>query len=99
MTDVRFLAPAEEEMNASAQYYEQQFPGLGSRFLDEIDRGIRAIKVLPEASPVISPHIRRKLIRHFPYTLVYRITPTEIVILAVMHLHRRPGYWQNREKS
>lgn len=43
MTDVRFLAPAEEEMEASAQYYEQQLPGLGKRFLDEIDRSVSAI--------------------------------------------------------
>lgn len=96
MTDVRFLAPAEEEMNASAQYYEQQLPGLGYRFLDEVDRGIRAIKALPKAAPVIHPNIRRKLIRHFPFALLYRIDPTEIAILAVMHLRRKPDYWLNR---
>lgn len=55
MTYVRFLAPAEEEMKASAQYYEQQLPGLGFRFLDEIDRGVRTIKALPESAPVIHP--------------------------------------------
>jgi len=97
MTDVRFLAPAEEEMETSAQYYEQQLPGLGYRFLNEIDRGVRAIKTLPKAAPVIHPNIRRKLLRHFPYALLYRIAPTEIVILAVMHLRRKPGYWLNRD--
>jgi len=51
MTDVCFLAPAEEEMKASAQYYEQQLSGLGNRFLDEVDRSVFAIQQLPEASP------------------------------------------------
>lgn len=97
MKEVRFLAPAEEEMNASAQYYEQQLPGLGYRFLDEVQRGINAIKMLPKSAPVIHSNLRRKLLRHFPYALLYRITSKEIVILAVMHLRRKPGYWLNRD--
>ena len=96
MNTVRFLAPAEEEMNASAQYYEQQLPGLGHRFLDEPDRGIRAIRMHPEFAPVIHSGIRRKLIRHFPFSLLYRITPAGIIVLAVMHQHRRPNYWKDR---
>ncbi len=96
MTSVRFLAPAEEEMKASAQYYEQQMPGLGFRFLDEVDRGVCTIKALPESTPVIHPNIRRKLLRHFPYALLYRIMPSEIIILTVMHQHRKPNYWLDR---
>jgi len=83
-------------MKVSAQYYEQQLSGLGYRFLNEIDRGVRAIKSLSESAPVIHPSIRRKLLRHFPYALLYRITPTEIVILAIMHQHRKPNYWLDR---
>jgi len=96
MTSVRFLDPADEEMNASAQFYEQELPGLGFRFLDEIDRGVRAIKEFPESSPIIHAHIRSKPIRIFSFSLLYRITPTEIVILAVMNQHRKPNYWQDR---
>ena len=96
MSTVHFLAPAEEEMNASARYYEQQLPGPGHRFLDEIDRGVLAIRLHPEAAPVIHPEIRSKLIRHFPFALLYRITPSGILILAVMHQHRRPNYWMDR---
>jgi len=99
MTDVRFLAPAEEEMKTSAQYYAQQLPGLGDRFLKEIGSCVSAIRDYPESGVIIYPGLRRKLLRHFPYALLYRITPTEIVILAVMHLHRKPGYWLNRDKQ
>jgi len=96
VSTVHFLAPAEDEMNASAQYYEQQLPGLGHRFLDEIDRAILAIRAHPESAPVLHSKIRRKLIRHFPFALLYRITTAGIVILAVMHQHRRPNYWKGR---
>jgi hypothetical protein len=37
--------------------------------------------------------IRRRLIRRFPYALLYRVKPTEVRILAVMNLKRRPAYW------
>ncbi|WP_018293521.1 type II toxin-antitoxin system RelE/ParE family toxin [Mariprofundus ferrooxydans] len=96
MTTVRFLAPAEEEMSASARYYEQQFPGLGHRFLVEVARVIASIKAHPDAGLPLDANTRRKLLRHFPYALLYRTRPTEIIIVAVMHQHRKPGYWRNR---
>jgi len=96
MIPVRFLAPAEEEMNASAQYYEQQLPGLGHRFLGEVAHAIDAIKTYPDSGAPFAGNYRRKLFRHFPFALLYRIEPTEIVIVAVMHQHRKPGYWKNR---
>lgn len=96
MTAARFLAAAEEEMNASARYYEQQLPGLGHRFLFEVTRVIASIKAYPGAGPPLDANTRRKLLRHFPYALLYRIEPTEIIIVAVMHQHQKPGYWRNR---
>jgi hypothetical protein len=36
------------------------------------------------------------LVPKFPYGLLYRIEPARIYIVAVMHLHRRPGYWRSR---
>jgi hypothetical protein len=39
---------------------------------------------------------RRYRLRRFPYGLVYVETGSDIIILAVMHLHRRPGYWNER---
>jgi hypothetical protein len=28
--------------------------------------------------------------------LIYRVTESEIIIVAVMHLRRKPGYWRSR---
>jgi hypothetical protein len=39
--------------------------------------------------------VRRRLVLHrFPHAVLYRATAGEVQIIAVMHLHRRPGYWQ-----
>ena len=48
--------------------------------------------------PVIEAELRRRLVRRFPFGILYRIEPEEIVIVAVAHLRRKPGYWRERIK-
>ncbi len=96
MKPVRFLQPAELEMLDAAKYYELQATGLGDNFLDKIATAVQEIRNNPERWPIIGDDIRRRLLHHFPYALLYRVDPDEIVIQATMHLRRRPGYWINR---
>ena len=87
---------AKVELNEAAQYYERDSPGLGAAFVTEAERCTAAILEHPEASPIVTGAIRRRLLRRFPYGLLYRIRPEQIRILAVMNLKRRPGYWVGR---
>lgn len=96
MKPVQFLNPAEQEMLDAARYYELQALGLGDDFLDKLDSAVLDISNNPEAWPVIRFEIRRRLVHRFPYALLYRVDPDEIVVLATMHLHRHPSYWINR---
>ena len=88
---------ADRELNEVAQYYEGEQSGLGVSFLEEIDRCLQSIEAHPEAGPILSGSVRRRLLRRFPYALLYKIKPTGIRILAVMNLKRRPAYWVGRE--
>ena len=96
MKTVRFLRPAEQEMLDAARYYEAQARGLGNDFLDKIDSAVRDIAEHPERWPALHLDVRRRLIHRFPYTLLYRVDAEEVVVLAVMHLHRNPYYWMSR---
>ena len=87
---------AKVELNEAAQYYERDSPGLGAAFVTEVERCTAAILEHPEAGPIVTGAIRRRLLRRFPYGLLYRIRPEQIRILAVMNLKRRPGYWVGR---
>ena len=87
---------AVRELNEAAQYYELERPGLGSAFVSEVQRCLRSISEHPEAGRVIAGQIRRRLLRRFPYGLLYTIKPDTIRILAVMNLKRRPAYWVGR---
>ncbi|MEP7306395.1 MAG: type II toxin-antitoxin system RelE/ParE family toxin [Acidobacteriota bacterium] len=87
---------AKVELNEAAQYYERESPGLGVAFVAEVERCTVAILQHPEASPFVTRAIRRRLLRRFPYGLLYRVSAEHVRILAVMNLKRRPAYWVDR---
>lgn len=87
---------AETEMNEAADFYDLKSPGLGSVFINEIQKTIERIAELPEAAPIIRGRARKKLLSKFPYSLIYSDYQKEIRILAVAHQKRRPFYWRSR---
>ena len=96
MKAVRLLQPAEQEMVDAAVYYELQVRGLGADFLDKIESAIADIAENSERWPIVRSDIRRRLVHRFPYGLLYRVDPDEVLVLAVAHLHRHPTYWVGR---
>ena len=96
MTRVVFLEPAEEEMLEAATYYENQASGLGQDFLAQVQRTVDLIAENPRSGGVMRGEIRRRLVPRFPFGILYQIDPFEIVVIAVMHLRRRPWYWMDR---
>ena len=83
-------------MTAAAVWYEQQARGLGGAFLDRIEQAVEFVRTNPKACAADEDGFRCKLLRQFPFGLVYSIDADETVVLAVMHLHRKPDYWKDR---
>ena len=96
MKPVGFLPEAEQEMLEAASYYESQAAGLGEDYLSEIERAVASIAEFPNTWPIIGGKLRRRLVRRFPFGILYSVEPEEIVIIAVAHLRRKPGYWRER---
>jgi plasmid stabilization system protein ParE len=97
MARPEFHRLADRELNEAAGYYEVESPGLGFSFLTEIERCLRSIAEHPEAGTILRGSVRRRLLRRFPYALLYRVKADGIRILAVMNVRRRPMYWVGRE--
>ena len=93
---VRFLKDAEIEMTAAASFYETQQEALGSRFLAAIQDAVTRIRINPQQFPFVDLDVRRCLLKTFPFSVLFRELPDQIVIIAVMHLHRDPDYWRHR---
>ena len=87
---------AERELNEAAQYYDREEPGLGSFFRKSTGAWSRSGRI-PKRERSLRGSVRRRLLRRFPYALLYKIKPSGIRILAVMNLKRRPTYWVGRE--
>lgn len=97
MIDHRYLPAAREELNEAAAFYEASVPGLGDAFLDDVDRTIESARVNPRIGAVAGLRFRRMLLRRFPYSVIYAERGNELVIVAVAHQRRRPGYWRGRQ--
>ena len=94
--NVRFLSLARHEVDDAVLWYEERAEGLSREFLDELDRVVRLVRAHPLIATQIEPEIRRFLLTRFPYSLIYGIDRETIVVIAVAHQHREPGYWADR---
>lgn len=91
-----FHPDAEIELNESIDYYESCSLGLGYDFSLEVLSSIETIIQHPLAWPAVESDVHRCLVNRFPFGILYAIDDQKIFILAVMHLHRQPGYWHGR---
>lgn len=87
---------AQTEYFEAIRYYEQQSEGLGKRFIGDFENTLGRILAFPESWGQMTVNTRRALLEVFPYGIIYHFDGTEIYILAVMHLKRKPGYWTKR---
>lgn len=94
---IRFIAAARRELARAAIFYDRRVEGLGDRLLDAVGSAVRDIRQFPNANAPIDQVHRRRLVRVFPYALVYRIEGDTIWIIAVAHSSRRPNYWRRRQ--
>lgn len=98
---VRFEVEAEHELDEAARRYEEQRPGLGQPFLQEVRATTERVRRFPRAGAPVK-HVPAELgsrhapVKRFPYHVVYLETGNEIRVLAIAHYRRRPGYWLDR---
>ena len=91
-----FHPDAFDEYENAARYYAECQVGLELRFISAVEHAVQQIIEAPERWPVFEDDIRRCLTRVFPYAVLYSVEPEYVLIIAVMHCHREPGYWRKR---
>ena len=91
-----FHPSAKTEFTETIEYYEECRIGLGLEFAKEVYSTIQRVVQFPEAWSPLSKSTRRCLTSRFPYGLIYQILDDEILIIAIMQLNRKPGYWKER---
>jgi plasmid stabilization system protein ParE len=93
---VEYLDEAIEDAESAARWYAERSSSAATGFAEEVDAAIAAIEQNPEAWPSYDHGTRHYLLRRYPFSVVYRVEETRILVVAVAHGHRRPRYWASR---
>jgi plasmid stabilization system protein ParE len=94
--NVRLHPEAERELDEAVEYYEDIEAGLGYDLSVEVYAAIQRAVAYPRTWPILDGEIRRALVRRFPYGVLYSEEEGTLFVIAVMNLHRAPGYWKDR---
>ncbi len=96
--NLRLHRLAVAEIDHEVDYYESQQSGLGTALEDQVDAVLSFIVRFPEAPPQWRDRPDRRVAHfdRFPFVMPYQIKGSDIIVLALAHTSRRPGYWSRR---
>jgi plasmid stabilization system protein ParE len=97
MLEVEILPPAEDDFEQSYVWYRARSSDAADRFRAAIRQAIDRVCSDPQLGiKVDEKHRFYRLKKSFPFHLVYRNEQTKLVIVAIAHHRREPGYWRGR---
>lgn len=96
----RYHRAAIEELLHAAQIYNAERAGLGDELVEAVDASLSIAASEPTPGTTVldneRPSLRRLLLERFPYQVVIMVDDSELKVVAVAHLKRRPHYWKTR---
>jgi plasmid stabilization system protein ParE len=84
------------EYYEAIEYYARIEDKLGKRFVAAVEEAVEQMSLTPERFRRFEGDMRKIRVEDFPYAVIYRLEGSDLRIISVMHLHRRPGYWSER---
>lgn len=89
-------AEAREELDEAIGYLEAARPGMGMRFFADVETRFEWLSRFPKIGHRVGPKARRLTMRKWRYSIIYSVEPNCILVAAIAHHSRRPGYWRHR---
>lgn len=101
MKPYRYHPAAERELDEAIEHDEAELPGRGVRLEEQVARVLLRLRRLPLSAPIwpnldSAYEVRRAKVRRHPFLVVYMLHPDQLIILAVAHTKKKPGYWASR---
>ena len=96
MLPVDYLPGARRDFDASFDWYLERSAEAAARFANAVDAALTAVAADPERFAVVDQLHRQCPVRRFPFRIVYRVVENRVLVVAVAHAKRRPGYWRDR---
>ena len=92
----RFHPQAEQEYLTALGWYRERSLIAAVNFESAFAQAIGRIQEAPQRWPVYVGDFRKYTLRQYPFSIVYQEFPEQVVVFAVAHGHREPGYWLDR---
>jgi toxin ParE1/3/4 len=96
MIKVRFLPAAEIELLKEVTYYSKARAGTGIRFQAAIEAAVFRAATHPLGGAPSFKETRSVLVKGFPFSVVYRPSEQELLVVAIAPHRKRPQYWASR---
>lgn len=96
MGEVRFHPEAEEEYQVALAWYQARSPRSAERFEVETERVLGMIAANSSMFARYDDEHQFVMLRRFPFSVVYRVHPDHVEVVALAHLRRSAGYWRGR---
>lgn len=90
------LPAADREFAKIVAHYFKEQPRRAAAFVEELDRASGLLCDNPYLGTPEEGEVRGYVLGRFPYTIYYVIRPDLILVIAISHHSRRPGYWRKR---
>jgi plasmid stabilization system protein ParE len=98
---IKFHREARIDLKEAKALYRHHSPLTAAAFAREVEAAVlrcATAQTAPRQYPAGEHGTREHVLPwRFPYTIVYRAHPGWVVIVAVAHQSREPGYWRDRK--
>ena len=95
MIKIRVSESAEQDYLDSIRWYAERSRSAAFGFESEIDVAFQKIAIDPHRFPRYDNFHRSLLVARYPFQVIYRILDNDVVVIvAIAHASRRPGYWK-----
>jgi len=93
---VKFGLEARRELRRAMDHYDELRTGLGQEFIDAVSNTLLQISEWPSAGRPFDDCLRGRIVRRFPYWLIYEQRNSLIRVTAIAHQSRGDDYWRSR---
>jgi hypothetical protein len=94
---ISFHRLAAREYRLARDWYRERSIDVVQRFALAVDRAVSRIECDAESLPILTGSYRYLKVARYPYLLIFRhIDSAHVMVVAVAHTSRRPGYWRRK---
>ena len=96
MLPIEYLPGARRDFDESFDWYAKREIQVAMRFANAINSALVEVATNPARFASVDGAHHESALKKFPFRIVFRLVANRVLVVAVAHAKRRPGYWMGR---